>query len=572
MTTAVAGLLAGLAILVGVVTEHLGRGWEQPAWIPILDLAVGWSMVVAGLVAAVARPRQVAGRRLVIAGFLWFAGTPEGGDTAPFAGLAFAFQGYYDLVLVLIALSFAARWPARRSERAYLVALAVVFVVNTVVRLAARSSELIGTDLLPIETGLPMVAWADLIRSAGVAFAAVLIARRWFTASGPARRYLGPVLLGGVATSAAAAYGMSYPLAMLGAVPPVPDDLNVVLAWTANVVRILVPIGMLVGILRSQRARSAVAGALTGIVAGPTVSTLGEALRQAVGDPSLRILGWDAEAGGYRDAAGGPAVPPAESETVAVTPVSSDGVPLAVLVHDPALDEDPALVASGVALATLVMHNELLGHQVDRQLAEVRASRARIVEAGDEERRRIERDLHDGVQQRLVALGLALRRAAARNSADHDAADALARGAEEALAVVEDVRELARGIHPAILSEAGLASGLRALADRSPVPVEVDARLDREPPPTTAATAYFVASEALANVAKHAAATTAWIRASDDDGVLRVAVEDDGRGGVDPAGSGLRGLQDRVSALGGTFTAAARPEGGTVVTASIPLA
>ena len=101
--------------------------------------------------------------------------------------------------------------------------------------------------------------------------------------------------------------------------------------------------------------------------------------------------------------------------------------------------------------------------------------------------------------------------------------------------------------------------------------MEVDARLDHEPPPTTAATAYFVASEALANVAKHAAATTAWIRASDGDGVLKVAVEDDGRGGVDPAGSGLRGLQDRVSALGGTFTAAARPEGGTVVTASIPL-
>jgi signal transduction histidine kinase len=472
---------------------------------------------------------------------------------------------------VLIALSFAARWPARRSDRAYVVALSIVFVANTVVRLAARSGELIGTDVLPIEAGLPMVAWADLIRSAGVAFAAVLIARRWLTASGPARRYLGPVLVGGVATSAAAAYAMSYPLAMLGVVPPVPDDLNIVLAWTANVVRVLVPIGMLVGILRYRGARSAMAGAMAGIVAGPTSSALGTALRQALGDPSLRILGWDAQAGGYRDEAGDPAIPPEATETVAVTPISSDGVPLAVVVHDPALDDDPALVASGLALTTLVMHNERLSHEVDRQLAEVRASRARIVEAGDAERRRIERDLHDGVQQRLVALGLALRRAAARDGTDADAVSALAGGADEALAVVEDVRELARGIHPAILSEAGLASGLRALADRSPVPVEVDARLDREPPPTTAATAYFVASEALANVAKHAAATTAWIRASDGDGVLQVTVEDDGRGGVDPAGSGLRGLQDRVSALGGTFTAASRPDGGTVVAASIPL-
>jgi signal transduction histidine kinase len=571
MRTAVAGLVAGLALVVGLATEHLGRGWDQAAWIPILDLAVGWSMVAAGLVASLARPRQVAGRRLVIAGFLWFAGTPQGGDTEPFGWLAFAFQGYFDLVLVLIALSFPARWPARRSERLYLAALAAVFVVNTVIRLAARSGEVIGTDLLPIDAGLPMVAWADLTRSAGVAVAGLFIARRWSTASGPARRYLGPVLLAGVATSAAAAYGMWYPLSILGIVPPTPAELAIGLAWTANVVRVLVPIGMLVGILRSRGARSAVAGALTGIVGGATVAALGAALRQALGDPSLRILGWDAEAGGYRDEAGDLVDPPEATTTVAVTPIASDGVPLAVVVHDAALDEDPALVASGLALATLVMHNAQLGREVDRQLAEVRASRARIVAAGDDERRRIERDLHDGVQQRLVALGLALRRAATRTGADANAADALTRGADEALAVVEDVRELARGIHPAILSEAGLASGLRALADRSPVVVEVDARLDREPPPTTAATAYFVASEALANVAKHAAATTAWIRASDGDGILKVAVEDDGRGGVDPAGSGLRGLQDRVSALGGTFTAAARPGGGTVVTASIPL-
>ena len=529
-------------------------------------------MVGAGLAAAVARPRQVAGRRLVLAGFLWFVGTPEGGDALQLGDLAFAFQGYFDLVLVLITLSFAARWPARPSERVYLAALTVVFVVNSGVRLVARSGELVGTEVVPFATVLPLVAWADLVRSAGVAFAAVLIARRWLTSSGPARRYLGPVFVAGVATSAAAAYGMWYPLSALGIVPPTPDDLVIILAWTANVIRILVPIGMLVGILRYRGARSAVAGAMAGIVAGPTSSALGTALRQALGDPSLRILGWDTQIGGYRDEAGEPAAPPEATETVAVTPISSDGVPLALVVHDPALDDDPALIASGIALTTLVMHNERLGHEVDRQLAEVRASRARIVQAGDEERRRIERDLHDGVQQRLVALGLALRRAATRDVGDADAADALARGADEALAVVEDVRELARGIHPAILTEAGLASGLRALADRSPVPVEVDARLDREPSPTTAATAYFVASEALANVAKHAAATTAWIRASDGDGVLRVAVEDDGRGGVDPAGSGLRGLQDRVSALGGTFTAAARPGGGTVVTASIPLA
>ena len=396
MTTAVAGLIAGLALVVGLVTEHIGRGWEQDLGSRFSTspwagpwLGPGSRQPSPGL----ARSRVAAWCSPASCGS-WArrrAATPS-----RIGGLAFAFQGYFDLLLVLIALSFAARWPARPSERVYLAALAVVFVVNSVVRLVARSGELVGTEVVPFETALPFVAWADLVRSAGVAFAAVLIARRWFTSSGPARRYLGPVLVAGMATSAAAAYGMWYPLAALGIVPPTPDDLVIVLAWTANVIRILVPIGMLVGILRSHGARSAVAGAMAGIVAGPTSSALGTALRLALGDPSLRILGWDAQAGGYRDEAGDPAVPPEASDAVAVTPISSDGIPLAVVVHDPALDEDPALVASGIALTTLVMHNERLGHEVDLQLAEVRASRARIVEAGDDERRRIERDLHDG--------------------------------------------------------------------------------------------------------------------------------------------------------------------------------
>jgi signal transduction histidine kinase len=251
--------------------------------------------------------------------------------------------------------------------------------------------------------------------------------------------------------------------------------------------------------------------------------------------------------------------------------VAANGTPLAQLVHDPALDDDPGLVDAGVALTRLVVDNARLSDEVNRQLAEVRASRARIIEAGDEERRRIERDLHDGVQQRLVALGLRLRRAAARSSSDPAANEALARGADEALAVVGDVRELARGIHPAVLSEAGLGSALRALADRSPVPVELDLRLRGAGTPTAVSTAYFVASEALANVAKHAHAGTVWLHASDDD-ALEVRVEDDGLGGADPDGAGVRGLEDRVAALNGRFGIGPRPAGGTIVSATIPLA
>jgi signal transduction histidine kinase len=254
-----------------------------------------------------------------------------------------------------------------------------------------------------------------------------------------------------------------------------------------------------------------------------------------------------------------------------VTPVDTSGRRLAVLVHDPALDEDPGLVSAGVAVTRLAIDNERLGLEISRQLEEVRASRARIVAAGDAERRRIEQDLHDGVQQRLVALAIALRRAGGRVESDSEAGQALLRGAAEALVVVEEVRELARGIHPAVLTEAGLKPALQALADRSPVPVERDIDLPTEVNGTAAATAYFVASEALANVAKHAGATTIRLTAGTADGRLAIRIEDDGAGGADPSGSGLRGLADRVAASGGTFTVETGPDGGTRVSTVIPL-
>ena len=150
-------------------------------------------------------------------------------------------------------------------------------------------------------------------------------------------------------------------------------------------------------------------------------------------------------------------------------------------------------------------------------------------------------------------------------------ADALRRGADEALGVVTDVRELAQGIHPAALTEAGLAAALRSLAARSPVPVELDIDVDGDGDPTATATAYFVASEALANVVKHAGASSASIRALQRDGVIHIAVEDDGRGGADPEGAGLRGLEDRLAAVGGTLLVSDRPDGGTVVSAGIPV-
>ena len=236
-------------------------------------------------------------------------------------------------------------------------------------------------------------------------------------------------------------------------------------------------------------------------------------------------------------------------------------IPSPILAISRNLMDDQALVEAGVALTRLVVRNERQSLRIEEQLAEVRASRARIVEAADAERRRIERDLHDGLQQRMVALAMQLR-AANGDSAHLDAA--LRGGSVELLEILDDVRELARGIHPAVLTEAGLGAAIRAAADRSPVPAEVDLRLAGRGTPAALATVYYVVSEALANVAKHAReATGVWVRADDGDGTLRVVIEDDGPGGADPSGHGLAGLADRIAALDGRFAVEAVDGGGT---------
>ena len=207
------------------------------------------------------------------------------------------------------------------------------------------------------------------------------------------------------------------------------------------------------------------------------------------------------------------------------------------------------------------------------QEEEIRASRSRIVAAGDEARRRLERNLHDGAQQRLVALSLSLRLAQSKVSSDPAAAEAVLDAAREELAAaLDELRELARGIHPAVLTDRGLAAALEALATRSPIPVEIETTDDELPGPVEAA-AYYVIAEALANVAKYAAASSVTVRVGHDDGECAVVeVADNGVGGADAsAGSGLRGLADRVEALGGTLAVDSPSGGGTRIRAEIPL-
>jgi signal transduction histidine kinase len=220
-----------------------------------------------------------------------------------------------------------------------------------------------------------------------------------------------------------------------------------------------------------------------------------------------------------------------------------------------------------ITAATLALENTRLQAELRAQLAELKASRARIVSAADAERRRVERDLHDGAQQRLLALGLALQ--LLRDGGGDP--ELLGEAERELHAALAELRDLARGIHPAILTEQGLASAIRSLIDRTAIPVTMSLHEERYPQEVETA-AYFFVSEALANVGKHADATAAAVSVSRLNGYLVVEVTDDGRGGASPSGSGLQGLADRIGALDGRLEIESDVGCGTTIRAEIPCA
>ena len=247
--------------------------------------------------------------------------------------------------------------------------------------------------------------------------------------------------------------------------------------------------------------------------------------------------------------------------------------PLAALVHDPAVLEDEGLAEAAGAAARLALERARLQAELRAQLEAVRESRARIVQAGDEQRRKIERDLHDGAQQRLVSIGLALRHVQHQLPGGGGAIEEeLDAAVAEVTRAIQELRGLAHGLHPQILAQEGLPAALRSVADRSPLRVDTDIDLPRRLPEPVEACGYFVCSEALANAAKHAAAERATIHARHRDGRLALEVRDDGVGGASiEGGSGLRGLRDRVESLGGSLEIVSPHGSGTRVSATIPV-
>ncbi len=325
----------------------------------------------------------------------------------------------------------------------------------------------------------------------------------------------------------------------------------------------------LIGLAVTRRARGSVGDLVVELErAGP--GGIRSSLARTIGDPTLELALWLPEQGAWADEQGREIELPRGPDR-AVTYV---GEQVAAMIHDPILLDQPALLEAAGSAARFALENERLQVDLRAQLVELRESRARIVQAGDEERRRLERDLHDGAQQRLLGIGMALQLLGPRiGESDGEARVLLEETQAELQSAVRELRELARGIHPAVLTDQGLDAAVRTLADRAPVPVDVRVSTEGMPPHLETAV-YFVVAEALANVGKHANASRARVAIDEAPETYIVEISDDGIGGagVSTDGSGLRGLADRVGALGGQLIIESAPEAGTTVRAEIPCA
>lgn len=576
--------LGAAGIAIGIVTVLIvldsDHAEEIRAGATVFTPLVGFSFLGTGLFAWWRRPDNATGPLMTAVGFTWFLSLLD----ASAEPALFAIGGLLAALPYGIFLHMLVAFPSGRlagpTERG-LVALG--YLATTVVQTAAvlflatgEGDVCSGCPPNPILIAdLPGLASAlfgvqAMFALVGLSGIGIVLARRWRAAPPGYRRALGPVLACG---SAAVAMLL---LSLISDFTGFPDD------TAEDVVDILgaaalsaVPFAFLIGLLRSRLSDAAAVSDLVARLGGDDRREgLRDALAGALGDPTLAIAYWVPEIDGYADPSGHPVALPDDDHGRAATAVEHEGEPVAMILHDPALEAEADLVRTVGAAASLALENERLEVALRARVEELRASRARIVSAGDEQRRRLERDLHDGAQQRLVLAAISLQRAAASFDDDPQRARALLDASARELAeATTELRELARGLHPAVLTDRGLGAAVEALAGRATVPVELGAMPTERLPSPVEVASYFVVAEALTNVARYAEADRARVSVSSDGVTLTVEVTDDGVGGADPgSGSGLRGLADRVAALDGRLEVESPPGEGTTVRATLPLA
>ena len=564
---AIAGFALGLAALALVTTSDRER--DPTAWI-VLALTLGWAFAGAGIFAWWRRPENRIGPLMTLVGFMWFLGALSTADTAWAYTLGLLLGTLWIGALVHMLVAF----PTGRVEPG--IERAVVFLgwsASIAMPLLAVLVTARPNDCRDCPDNLLLVWDSDtastVVEAIGLVVSVVLLAglglvliRRWRGFGKVQRRALAPVVWTGAAVAVVGVASV-LPIALGADQVSEAVDAGLIVLITA------LPFAFLLGLMRSSLSRAGAVSALFERLGGVSAR---DALAEALGDDSLALAYWLPDSRRYVDAQGHTmALPPPGDGGRAVTEIERDGAPVAAIVHDPALLDDRELVRTAGAAAALALENERLTAQVRAQYDDLRAASARLVAAGDAARRRIERDLHDGAQQRLVSLAVTLNLALKHAEPGSQTATLLDNAVTELAAGLDELRELARGIHPAVLSDHGLDVALEGLAVRTPLPVTISATVEGRLPPAVEAAAYFVVMEALTNVAKYASATSAQVTVQQVNGDVVIGVADDGIGGADPAaGTGLAGLADRVAALGGRLVVESPPGGGTVVRAELP--
>jgi signal transduction histidine kinase len=551
---------------------------------------VGLSYIVAGTIAWLRRPDNRIGPAILVTGITSFIPVFARVPIPAVTSAAFAFAWVTNVFAAFILLAY----PSGRffSGTARLVFWGVV--LGTVIPVIARLFLLDTGSDFSSATGPSSLSYGCdcrnpfvLLPDDGLYGAAMLVSRietviltililllivrRWYGASAARRRQLVPVLFAGAVGLAAFAIDEITFTASNGEQAMLP-----VTAAGLLLARAAVPIGFLLGLLRTQIDMALVGRLVVELGGAPSPERIEAMVAATLHDPSVQLGYWSPAVLAFVGAAGD-RIEPIASATRAVEMVERNGRSIATIVHDPALREDPGLMASVSAAVGLAVENQSLTAELQTQLDEVRASRARIVAATDAERARLERDIHDGAQQRLLALMIELRLAREALGADPDVdlAPLLDRAMVNLRSATDELRELARGVRPAILADAGLGPAVRTLAERSSCPVELSIDLTGRLDAAVESAAYFVVAESLANVVRHASATVAQVVISteSDTGRVVVAVTDDGVGGASvDRGSGIRGLKDRVEALGGQLAVESRAGNGTRIRVELPCA
>jgi signal transduction histidine kinase len=487
-------------VALAFTSDHLQQPGVQAALVDWMTLPY----ILAGLVAWWRRPDSRLGPLMVLAGFATFLAFLSWAN----ASLPYTIGQTLDLLPVVLFMHVFLAYPSGRLEGwvertlvtvAYLVAIALELVRMTLGGFGPDNLLELTTAPAAAET----VFRVQLVGISACALAgvAVLVARR--RGEGRALRRSRSLLIDSFALALVMIAFLLMTAAFQG------PGFEAIRRATFVVIGIA-PVAFLVGLLQSRLARSAVGELLLELRADPAPADLRDALARALRDPSLTLAYWLPDFGSYADQGGRP-VDLRKQEGRATTLIEREGVRVAALLHDPALNDEPELLEAVTAAAGIALENGRLHAELRARLEELRGSRARIVEAGQKERQRLERNLHDGAQQRLIALSLELSLLEEEIGDDRGARARLVRAKREIATSLEELRAVARGIHPAVVSGHGLEIALEQLAARAPVPVRLNVTVEGRLPEHVEMAAFYLVSESLANIGKHARATSAGV-------------------------------------------------------------